>query len=117
MKKFFVIIFSGLVTVFLSCNDTTTSTTEKSLSTRAQKNLDAHHSISKAFEAGDASIVDSVTAVDFVDHTDRGDMNRDSLKKMITEVRKHFPDMKTEVIKEFADDDYVVSLERYTGTS
>ena len=30
---------------------------------------------------------------------------------------KEFPDMKMEVIKEMADDDYVFSWMRYTGTS
>ncbi len=62
-------------------------------------------------------MIDSVVASDFVDHTDRGDMGRDSLKAMITSVRQAFPDMKTEIIKEMADNDYVFTLMRITGTS
>jgi predicted SnoaL-like aldol condensation-catalyzing enzyme len=51
------------------------------------------------------------------DHTDHGDMGRDSLKAMISMMHKEFPDMKSELIKELGDDDYVFSLMRFTGTS
>jgi len=83
----------------------------------AEKNLAASRLVNKAFESGDVTLIDSAVAADFVDHTDQGDKNRDSLKAVITVLKKHFPDMKLEVIKEVADDDYVFSLVRYTGTS
>jgi predicted SnoaL-like aldol condensation-catalyzing enzyme len=54
---------------------------------------------------------------DFVDHTERGDLGRDSLKAMIVTMHQQMPDMKSEVIKEMADDEYVFGLIRYTGTS
>jgi predicted SnoaL-like aldol condensation-catalyzing enzyme len=43
-------------------------------------------------------------------------MGRDSLKAMIVAMRKESPDMKTEIIKEMADEDYVFMLMRITGT-
>jgi predicted SnoaL-like aldol condensation-catalyzing enzyme len=83
----------------------------------AEKNLASARLVNKAFETGDASLIDSAIATDFVDHTDRGDLNRDSLKKMVTGIKQHFPDMKMEVLKELADDEYVFTHVRYTGTS
>ena len=48
--------------------------------TEEQKNLAASNVITKAFQTGDVSGIDSVVADDFVDHTDRGDkIGRDSL--------------------------------------
>ncbi len=113
MKKFLFILLTGLMSLFIACNDTSKTT----VSSTTTKNLEASRAISKAFQTGDASIIDSVVASDFVDHTDRGDMGRDSLKAMVVMVHREFPDQKTEVIKEFTDDDHVVTVVRYTGTS
>jgi predicted ester cyclase len=116
MKKFLSFITAGLICCFVSCNNEKTAGETKDDSA-ATKNLEASRVISKAFGSGDPSMIDSVVAADFVDHTDRGDKNRDSLKAMISMMRKTFPDMKMEVIKELADDDHVFSLMRFTGTS
>lgn len=114
----------GLIFGCLSCNNDKTEktdgekmTSEKTDNSIAEKNLAASHVVDKAFETGDVSSIDNVVTGDFVDHTDHGDKNRDSLKTMITMMHKEFPDMKMETIKEMADDDYVFSLMRYTGTS
>jgi predicted SnoaL-like aldol condensation-catalyzing enzyme len=73
--------------------------------------------VNKAFETGDASGVDSVVASDFIDHTDHGDVKgRDSLKAMINMVHTNFKDMKMELVREMANDDYVYSQMRFTGT-
>src|SRR5688572_32932550 len=117
MKKIFLSLITGLVFLVISCNDKTAGTST-GLSTQAQKNLDASRAISKAFETGDVSGIDSVVASDFVDHTaDRGDVGRDSLKAMMVMVNQAFPDSKMEVLKEFADDDYVYTHMRISGTS
>ena len=117
MKKIFLSLITGLVLLVISCNDKTAGTST-GLSTQAQKNLDASHAISKAFETGDVSGIDSVVASDFVDHTaDRGDVGRDSLKAMMVMVNREFPDSKMEVLKEFADDDFVYTHMRFSGTS
>ena len=117
MKKVFLSLIAGLVLLVISCNDKTAGTST-GLSTQAQKNLDASQAISKAFETGDVSGIDSVVASDFVDHTaDRGDVGRDSLKAMMVMVNREFPDSKMEVLKEFADDDFVYTHMRFSGTS
>src|SRR5450432_3864013 len=85
-------------------------------SSMAQKNLDAMHVVDKAFATGDVSAIDSAVADNFVDHTDKGDMNRDSLKSMIKMWTKD-KTMKQETIKEVADDDYVFAMMHFTGTS
>jgi len=113
MKKiFFAAIVAALC--ITSCND---ATSDKS-SDAKQKNLAASDAISKAFQTGDVSKIDSVVSDDFIDHTDRGDMKgRDSLKAMVKFVHANFTDMKTEKLHELADDEYVFSWMRYTGNS
>ena len=78
----------------------------------------ASDAISKAFETGDISKIDSVVADDFVDHTDQGDKKgKDSLKAMITMTHGMMKDMKMEKVHGLADDDYVFSWMHYSGTS
>ncbi len=89
---------------------------EKTTSSMAQKNLDAMHAVDKAFETGDASGLDSVIAPNFVDHTDKGDKNRDTLKAMIKMWHDADKTMKMETLKEVADDDYVFSQTHVSGT-
>lgn len=117
MKKILFVFVTGVTFLVISCNDKTAGTS-KGLSTQAQKNLDASREISKGFETGDVSRIDSFVASDFVDHTaDKGDMGRDSLKAMMVAVNRDFPDIKMEVTKEWADDDYVVTQMHFTGNS
>lgn len=116
MKKIFFVAFAGLLCICTSCNDTGTSGTKGS--EQKQKNLAASDVIDKAFQTGDISGIDSVVSADFVDHTDRGDFKgSDSLKAMVKFVHENMKDMKTEKIRELADDDYVMSWMRWTGTS
>ena len=105
-----------LLFFFTSCNSDKKAEPTKDNS-KAQKNLDASHVVDKAFETGDVGGIDSVVASDFVDHTERGDKNRDSLKAMVKMVHATNKDMKMDIIKELADDDYVFSLMHFTGTS
>ncbi|MBC7828264.1 MAG: ester cyclase [Chitinophagaceae bacterium] len=117
MTKILYVIFCGLLFFFISCNDAATVEAE-SKDPRAQKNLEASHTVNKAFETGDVTGLDSVIADDFVDHTDRGDIKgRDSLKAMVTMVHRTNKDMKMDILKELADDEYVFSWMRFTGTS
>jgi predicted SnoaL-like aldol condensation-catalyzing enzyme len=114
MKKILFAVSAGLLCICISCNN---EKTEAKGSAAAQKNLDVSHIVNKAFETGDVSAIDSAVASDFVGHSERGDMNRDSLKAMITMMHATNKDMKMEMIKELADDDYVMSWMRFTGTS
>jgi len=120
MRKILFFVVAGLTILFTACNnaaDSSTASAPTKSNEMAEKNLAASRLVNKAFETGDPSLIDSAVASDFVDHTDRGDKNRDSLKAMVVGLKKNFPDMKTEVLKEVADDDYVFSLVRYTGNS
>jgi len=82
-----------------------------------QRNLDASHTISKAFETGDVSGIDSVVAEDFVDHSDHGDIKgRDSLKAMVKMMGGN-KNMKMDMKHEVADENYVFSWMRFYGTS
>jgi predicted SnoaL-like aldol condensation-catalyzing enzyme len=117
MKKIFLTFTCG-VFLLTSCNSgkKEDSTTGKD-NVMSQKNLDASHVVNKAFETGDPSGIDGVVASDFVDHTEKGDMNRDSLKAAVKMVHATNKDMKMDIIKELADGDYVFSMMRFRGTS
>ena len=117
MKQIISLFAVGLLFCCISCNNEKTAGETKEESPAAKKNLEASHIVTKAFDTGDVSMIDSVIASDFVDHTDRGDMGRDSLKAMIVAWKADSKDSKTEVIKELADDDYVFSWLRFTGTT
>ena len=114
--------YAGIILLLASCNNTSqpaasadTAPAAGTMSAKAQKNLDAMHVIDKAFQTGDVSGVDSVVAANFVDHTDKGDMNRDSLKSMIKWAATD-KTMKMETVKEVADDDYAFAMMHMTGT-
>jgi predicted SnoaL-like aldol condensation-catalyzing enzyme len=113
MKKIFFIL-SAACFLLSACNEKDPGNGGRSET--ARKNLDAFHVVDTAFQTGDISRIDSVVASDFVDHTPKGDYNRDSLKNMIT-IMKNAGTMKSEIKKEFADDEYVMAWMHWTGTS
>ncbi len=117
MKQFFMAAIAGIMLCFTACTGKMEAKTTDSGSNQ-QKNIAASDAIMKAFQTGDVNAIDSVVSEDFLDHTDRGDIRgRDSLKAMIKVMQASFKDMKTEKIHELADDEYVYSRMRYTGTS
>lgn len=84
MKKILLAAFAGLLCIFTSCNSNTGDASNNKNNEQEQKNIAASDVITKAFQTGDVSGIDSVVSDDFVDHTDRGDMKgRDSLKAMV----------------------------------
>jgi predicted SnoaL-like aldol condensation-catalyzing enzyme len=119
MKKYLLAISSCLFLLCISCDNKADDDKagDDKISDQAEKNIAASHVVSDAFQSGDISKIDSVIASDFVDHTDRGDMGRDSLKAMIKMWHGASKDPKTEIIKELADDEYVFSWMRFTGSS
>ena len=114
MKKILLIVFVTVSCFLLACNEQASDSNARS--DTASKNLDAFHAVAAAFDTGDISRIDSVVASDFVDHTPKGDYNRDSLKAMIT-LMKGAGTMKSEIKKELADEEYVMAWMRWTGTS
>src|SRR5664279_60206 len=113
MKKFFFILSAGAAFFLFSCKDKDSG----GMSDAAKKNLDAYHLVNSAFMSGDISQIDSVVASDFVDHSGKNGGNRDTLKAMITMMKKSEKDMKSETKKEFADDDYVLGWMHWTGST
>lgn len=114
MKKIFIAALA-VSFVFTSCNNTSTTTKNDS---QEEKNLAANKAITKAFETGDVSAIDSVVSDDFIDHTDRGDMKgKDSLKAAIKWIHANMKGMKMETVREVADGEYVWSWMKYTGES
>jgi len=113
MKQLISAVSAVAICFLLSCN----SKESGGMSEKAKKNLAASHIVSDAFMSGDPSKIDEAVAPEFVDHTDRGDMNRDSLKAMITMMKKETGNMKMEIMNEFANDEWVFSEMHFTGTS
>src|SRR5215208_4907390 len=97
MKKLLFVICISILVVLISCTNETASTTASS--SGEQKNMAADSIIGAAFHTGDPSKIDSVVAADFVDHSDRGDKNRDSLKAMIKMIHDSIPDTKMEMVR------------------
>jgi predicted ester cyclase len=114
MKKYLTFLAIASSSCFLSCN----SKPEGGLSPTAQKNLDAMHGVTKTFETKDFSKLGDYIAVDGVDHAGQnGDIKGlDSMKTAFAKMTATIDNEKTEIMKELADDEYVMSWERYTGT-
>jgi len=90
------------------------------MSDAAKKNLDAMHGVQKCFETKDFSKIGDYIAADAVDHTSMSGKDvkgLDSIKAEMTRMAGMSEGDKTEIIKELADDEYVMSFCRYTGTS
>ena len=111
MKKL-LFIFSGSAMLFLtSCSD------KGGMSSAAKKNLEAMNTVNKSFETGDVSGLDNVIADNFVDHGMSGNMNRDSLKSMIKQMKGQTKDTKTTVNAEMANDEWAMQWVHMTGTN
>jgi predicted SnoaL-like aldol condensation-catalyzing enzyme len=117
MKKIVFGISAMLICICFSCNTSPTTGSGMEANSQVQKNLAADSTIGHAFLTGDASMIDSVVAPDFVDHSERGDRNRDSLKLFIKMVHDSFPDMKQELVNQAANDDYVYTWMKFSGNS
>lgn len=117
MKQILSLVAGCTLCCCMACNNEKTAAETKDNS-KTEKNLAASHAVTKAFDTGDVTALDSVIADNFVDHTDMGDKaGRDSLKAAIAVWRADSKDLKTEILKELADDDYVFSWMRFTGTT
>jgi predicted ester cyclase len=114
--KNILIVFSSLLFLF---SITAVNAQSKGKSDKAKKNLEMCNMINKAIESGDMSVMDKVIAKDAVDHAGmHGDLvGVDAIKTELGKIHTVIPDMKFEVIKELADDDYVFQWVRFTGTT
>ena len=113
MKKFLFVPILLLGIFMISCNNN-----EGGMSATAKKNLDAMHGVQKAFDTKDFSKLGDYIAEDGIDHAGQtGDIK--GLAAMKAEFEKMSAmneNAKSEIIKELADDEYVMSWLRFTGT-
>lgn len=107
MKHFIFVVSVGLLCIFISCKDSSTTAGKAKDNLQVNKNLNAWHTVSMAFANGDPTAVDSVIADGYIDHKTNGDVkSRDSVKANITRAHAKFNDIRMETIKELADNDY-----------
>ena len=113
MKKLFIIFSAGFICLLTSCNG---KKEDGGMSDKAKKNLDAHHAISKMFETRDFSKLGDYIATDAVDHAGTGDVKGlDNIKAELEGMSKMMTDDKMEILKEMADDEYVMSWGKESG--
>lgn len=118
MKQLFFAAAAGMLCFVTSCDSNNSVATTGKHTAQEQRNLAASDVIVKAFQTGDVSGIDSVVAVDLLDHSDKGDIKgRDSLKSMVKMMHENFRDMKMEKVHEVGDDDHVYTWMHYSGTS
>jgi predicted ester cyclase len=113
MKKFLFISAVALCCFCMSCKNNSGG-----MSATAQKNMDANHAIQKAFESKDFSKIGDYIAEDGVDHAGMNGGDVKGLANLKTEFEKMAAmteNDKTEIVKEMADDDYVMCWSRYSG--
>lgn len=119
MKKFLFITSALCLGLLISCSDKKDN--DDGMSETAKKNLDAHHAIVKMFESADWSKCGDYIAADAVDHggspTGGDIVGLDSIKANFDKMGMMMGDMKNKVVKELADDDYVMSWMEQSSTA
>jgi predicted ester cyclase len=111
MRKLMLFCFVILSVAYMSCNS-------GGPSAAAKKNLEVNAAIMKAYEAGDFSKMGDYIAADAVDHGgETGDVKGlDNIVAQMKKYRDMVKDTKMEMIKEIADDEYVMSWGKFSGT-
>lgn len=114
MKLFFSSVAVLLAVCFLACN----SGKNDHLSEITKKNLSAQHAIIRCFDTKDFSRLSHYIADEFIDHAgQQGELYglanaRTEYEAMVKTVREN----KSEIILELANENYVMSWMRFTGT-
>jgi hypothetical protein len=111
MKKVFFLL-AGATFILASCNSKSGG-----MSDRAKKNAAASDIVADAIQSGDTSKINDAVADNFVDHTDMGDKNRDSLKSMVLMSKEHNSDMKLEKKAQTCDDEWCMTWYHFSGNS
>lgn len=103
-------------TILICCSNKSSETSSANTAA-AQQNLDAVHNIRKAFETGDTSRIRKSVDEGYTDHKDgQGVIGIDSLQSFVLASHEHIKNLRVEPIKELADDEYVMSWVRFSGT-
>ena len=115
MKKYVFILAAATMGMLVSCN----TKNEGGMSDAAKKNKDANDAILKMFETGDYSKAGDYIAKDAVDHAGpKGDLvGLDSTKAYFNQMTTMMTNVKNEVVKTPADDEYVMAWVKGTATA
>lgn len=117
-KKNILSVFATFLFFCISCKNSSTASYNVKENSLAQKNLDAWHVVRMAFANGTPNAIDTVIADDYIDHKSSGDVvGRDSVKANITRTHSNFKDLKMELIKELADNDFGFFWMHFAGSS
>lgn len=113
MKKVSIMLAIVACIIFVSCKSDSGG-----MSATAKKNMEVNEAITKAYESGDFSKMSDHIAADAVDHSgDQGDIT--GLENIVAEMKKYHemaPDMKSTNTKIMADDEYVITWSKSSGT-
>jgi len=117
MKKLLFILSAGSFLFFASCGDKKESS--GGISEKAQKNMDANAAIMKMFETGDLSKISDYIAADAVDHAGpTGDIKGlEEIKKYFADMGEKMTNMKNDIKRTLADDEYVMCWVTGSGTA
>lgn len=115
MKKIVFAASAAIICCLFSCNNKDSG----GMSEKAKKNLETAQGVGKMFESGDWSKVGDYIAADAVDHASMSGhdvVGLDSIKAAFAQMGSMAGDMKNEIVKELADDDYVFQWLKETST-
>lgn len=126
-----MIASAGLTCLITACNnsgeksataDTTaasSSTSNSTASSTGDKNIATVRAINDAISSGEVNKLDQYIAKDGIDHSgEHGEVKGlDSIKAELSHMHDSYKDLKLESIQDAANNDYVFSLSRFTGTS
>lgn len=89
------------------------------MSEKAKKNMAVNDAIMKMFETGDMSKMSDYIAADGVDHSGpKGDIvGIDSIRAFFVQMSQMMTNMKNDIIKTVADDEYVMCWVKGGGTA
>ena len=112
MKKIALVFLAAGSIFFLSCNS------GGGMSATAKKNMEVNDAIMKAYEAGDFTKMGDYIAADAVDHGgETGDIK--GLDNIVSEMKRYramMPDMKVAMTRSLADEEYVYTWGKMSGT-
>ena len=114
MKKLFFMLAVVILNSLIACNSDAGG-----MSATAKKNKEVNTAIMNAYEAGDFSKMGDYIAADAVDHAgETGDVKGlDSIVATMKRYHDQTENMKSEIIKEMADDEYVIVWSKVSGTA
>src|SRR5436190_2749571 len=114
MKKLFFILAVVILNSLIACNSDAGG-----MSATAKINKDVNEAIMKDYEAGDFSKMGNYIAADAVDHGGSTGEVR-GLDNIVADMKKYheqMSDMKSETIRTMADDEYVMTWAKVSGTA